>query len=203
MMSRDHESQLELFELKEQPAPRAHRDTLGRLFLQLRYDQLLLSGMAVVIGVTVVFACGVERGKELVRFERAVLGRQQSASSTGPAVDPMTPAASPAAVPAVAPQALSVKKEAPALEKAPKAKGTPSKSASIKSRYAVQVVTYSRPQLAKQEMDRLRAKGEPVFLVMRDGRTIVYVGPFPSRGNASEKLTMLRPHYQDCFVRPL
>ena len=52
-------------------------------------------------------------------------------------------------------------------------------------------------------MDRLRATGEKAFLVMREGRTMVYVGPFPSKMNASEKVVSLRPRYQDCFVRPL
>jgi cell division septation protein DedD len=65
------------------------------------------------------------------------------------------------------------------------------------------VATHTRPQQAKSEMDRLRASGHRAFLVMRDGRTIVYVGPFPSKGNATEQLTTLRSRYQDCFIRTL
>ena len=67
----------------------------------------------------------------------------------------------------------------------------------------MQVVTFSRPHLAKQEMERLHARGERAFLVMRDGRTVVYVGPFPSKTNASQKVASLRTLYQDCFVRTL
>jgi len=57
--------------------------------------------------------------------------------------------------------------------------------------------------LAKQDLERLKARGEPVFLVMRDGRTSVYVGPFPSKQNASKKLAMLKAQYQGCFVKHL
>jgi cell division septation protein DedD len=52
-------------------------------------------------------------------------------------------------------------------------------------------------------MDRLKARGEPAFLVMREGRTSVYVGPFGSRDNASQKIAGLRTEYQDCFVKTL
>jgi cell division septation protein DedD len=72
-----------------------------------------------------------------------------------------------------------------------------------KSRYAVQVVTYSRPQSAKQELERLKARGERAFLVIREGRTIVYVGPFLSKVNASDKVAVLKAHYHDCFVKTL
>lgn len=71
------------------------------------------------------------------------------------------------------------------------------------SRYAVQLASYSQPQLAKRALAQLQAKGERAFLIMREGRTIVYVGPFPSKGHASEKVADLKVHYQDCFVRSL
>ena len=206
------ENQLELFDLQRQPLPRPQRETLGRFLLQLRYDQLILSGMAGLIGLTVVFACGVERGKQLVRFERAMLVRQErpqpppqrsTTSAVTPSSDdtppePLAPAMTkpkPSSAPAVTPRMKQATKLA--------SESTPSPSKVRASRYAVQVVTYSRPHLAKQELDRLRARGEPAFLVIRDGRTVVYVGPFPSRGNASEKVAMLKAKYQDCFVRSL
>lgn len=164
-----------MFDLASSPVPRPQRETLGRFFLQLRHDQLVLVGIVGLIGVTVVFACGVERGKQLVRAE---FFAQQAASTREPA-----------SAPAVSPPA-------------PKAT-QPKKPLGGRSRYAVQVVTYSRPQLAKLELDRLKARGEAAFLVIRDGRTRVYVGPFPSRSNADKKLAQLKTRYQDCFVRSL
>lgn len=178
------------------------------MLFHLRHDQLLLAGMAGVIGVTVVFACGVERGKQLVRSERAMLARQQPARPDRPLersggaltispAGPPEPAAErpreqPAPAPATSPKIKAVTKLA-------SADGAEAGAA----RYAVQVVTYSRLQSARQELERLRARGERAFLVMREGRTRVYVGPFPSKANAAEKLTTLKADYRDCFVRSL
>ena len=196
-MGPEQGKQLELFELTRQSAPRPHhRDTLGRVLLQLRHDQLVLAAMAGVIGLTIIFASGVERGKQLARTERAILARQQTASQAQPSAPAPTTAPVVIAVPAT--KAATTESPVPAHKK------EPAKGKAGKSRYAVQVVTFSRPQPAKQEMDRLRAKGERAFLVIRDGgRTIVYVGPFPSKDHAVEKVSTLKMKYHDCFVKTL
>lgn len=214
-MAAEHgENQLELFELRPQAPPRPHRELVGRIFLQLRHDQLVLVGMAGVIGVTVIFACGVERGKQLVRSERVLLARQQPAAAT-----PRQPARSGSSSTDMAPAAEAAAeapkgKPSPAPATTPKLKpptrlastgeaASPTAAPSGGSRYAIQVVTYSRPQLARQEMERLKAKGERAFLVILNGHTRVYVGPFPSKTHASEKLSALKAAYRDCFVRAL
>lgn len=188
----NHEDQLELFDLASAPVPRPPREMLGRMLLHLRHDQLVLSGIIGLIGLTVVFACGVERGKQLVRAELFAQGSPVVATGTasGSARPAMkTGERAPESVPAVSPPAPKTTQ--------------PKKPLGGRSRYAVQVVTYSRPQLAKLELDRLKASGEAAFLVIRDGRTRVYVGPFPSRSNADKKLAQLKTRYQDCFVRAL
>lgn len=190
------ENQLELFDLAQPCGPPRRRETLGRVFLQLRHDQLVIVAMFGLLGLTVIFAVGVERGKELARAERPVLERQRSAAA--PSTMPQAPEPPARIAPSSRPAADE--KSAPAA--APKAK-QPSKPPARRSRYAVQVVTYSRSQLAKLELQRLQARGESAFLVMREGRTSVYVGPFLSKANASQKLAMLKPRYQDCFVKGL
>ena len=216
-MAPEQGNQLELFELTRQSAPRPHRETLGRFLLQFRYDQLLLAVMAGIVGLTVVFATGVERGKQLARAERAMLARQQPVPPDRPTPTPAVstvgrrgrslPQAS-AGVPApvVSPPVLAAP-AGPATTTAspsPAQKKEPVKAKAGKSRYAVQVVTFSRPQLAKQAMDRLRAKGERAFLVIRDGgRTVVYIGPFPSKDHAVEKVSALKTQFHDCFVKTL
>lgn len=205
MVPENREKQLELFQGASPAVRRPAREAWGPVWLPLRYDQVVLIGIGGLLGLTVVFAVGVERGKELVRGEHAMLARQQT---TPPAV--LTTAKPPATTVAAKPETrtASTKVETKATPPpatpvmAPKPK-TRTKLASGSSRYAVQVVTYSQLRLAKQEMDRLRARGEQAFLVMRDGRTIVYVGPFPSRNHASEKVITLKPRYGDCFVRTL
>lgn len=202
MTSATGEGQLEFFDLKNASSPRLPREHAGRMRLQLRYDQLVLCSIASLIGVAIVFASGVERGKQLVRSERSILARRQS---------PSTPAASASPVEAASRQTSAVKSSAKTEEPENEApsipttapKKSPSKLVSGKSRYAIQLVTFSRPRLAKQEMDRLKTRGERVFLVMREGRTTVYAGPFPSKVNAKERLVMLRTQYQDCFMKIL
>ena len=216
------EGQLELFDLTSRPAqPPHHREAVGRLLLQLRYDQLVVAGICGLLGVTVIFASGVERGKRLVRSERMLLARQQPAAAQTPAPSSSRPSAEDAAIPAAPSATMGTpleRKGAPAPAATQKIKG-PSKlaadsmgssgqqkkteKAAGRSRYAIQVVTFSRPHLAKRELDRLQAVGERAFLVMREGRTVVYVGPFPSKMNASAKLTQLRSRYEDCFVKTL
>ncbi len=198
--------QLELFDVSHTAATPPHRESLGRVFVSLRHDQVVVGSIVSLLSLAVIFGCGVERGKRLVRSERLLLARQAQPAirvaieGTATTIEPALP------TPAKAePKAKASEKTAPGPvpKKAPSklASGTP--AASARSRYAVQVVTYTQPQTAKREMERLHARGERAFLVMRNGRTIVYVGPFPSRGNASEKVTALKSRYQDCFVRTL
>lgn len=216
----NHEGQLELFDVAQQPAPRPHRETWGRMWLQLRYDQLVLTGIGGLLGIAVIFAFGVERGKQLARTERPLLARVESSpavkrdakpaeqaerpSTSEPVVAPAAakPATKPSSItPSVAPKKKEPARVASKNSKKPAASKKP--VASGKSRYAIQVVTFAKAQLAKQELDRLLAKGEPAFLVMREGRTMVYIGPFSSKGNASERLSQLKSRYQDCFVKTL
>ena len=219
MAFESQENQLELFDLRNSSAPRVHRETLGRILVHVRHDQLVLVSMAVVLGITVVFACGVERGKVLVRSERSMLVRQPPVPSLKERVlAPAEPVQAAPRIPsgtaelpaAESPSAPAVKKAVIKPSQAPGQKlKTPVKlagasTASVgKSRYAIQVVTCTQAKAAKQEMDRLHAKGEKAFLVMREGRTVVYVGPFPSKSNAVEKVTMLKSRYQDCFIKTL
>ena len=215
----EHDQQLELFDLADQHRGRPYREGLGRLSLHVRYDQAVLAGIAGLMGVAVIFACGVERGKQLVRYEQVLLAAQQQALLRSPSANTTDPqAAQPqkAKPPAAsASQAEMERQRAPSPSVTPKAKPATKLASAVekragaapaavgKSRYAIQLATYSRAPLAKQQMDRLKAQGEPAFLMIREGRTAVYVGPFPSKTRASKKLTMLKSRYQDCFIRTL
>jgi len=65
------------------------------------------------------------------------------------------------------------------------------------------VVSYNRPKLAQQELQRLKERGEPAFLMTTQGRTVLFIGPFPTKEKASARLSSLKRHYQDCFIRSL
>ncbi|MBI4003653.1 MAG: SPOR domain-containing protein [Candidatus Omnitrophica bacterium] len=193
------DGQLELFDLSGHPTIKPRQRSLGRLVLQIRQDQLVVAGIASLVGFTMVFALGVERGKQLVRSERVLLAREQTLPvgappaanpeiSAGQAAKPAAKTAKPATSAPTAPVKLNVPKKL---------------AASQGSRYAIQVVSYRQPQLAKRELDRLQAKGERAFLVTRKGFTVLCVGPFPSKDNAKEKLMQLKDRYQGCFLKTL
>ena len=202
------ERQLELFDVTHQSTFKPRPELRSRWLLSLRYDQLVLVSMGALISVTIVFACGVERGKQLTRAERVLLAREQPAASRPQTTSTVessersqdTPAASPTKAEPKSPAAPA---QTPKAIKKPSRLAGRSKAQDGRSRYAIQVVAYTRPQLAKQELERLHARGKPAFLVMREGRTIVYVGPFPSKGHASETLSGLKTTYQDCFIKTL
>ena len=149
--------------------------------LALRHDHAVLLLMLGLIGGSIVFACGVERGKQLARAERMLL------EPPATRVADVKPAPSP------------VPKTAPAPNTMP---GTPAKMP-VRSRYAVRVVTFRQPNLAQLELQRLQQRGESAFLVKQPDRVALCVGPFPSREHAMEKLTTLRRQYRDCFIQSL
>ena len=182
-------AQLELFDLPAQ-APRRRGSWVPRT-LTLRHDHAVLLLILGLIGGSVVFVCGVERGKQLARFERMLL---EPASGRVADVKPAEPAADAKAI-----NAPATTKTAPAPKAAP---GAPAKMP-VKSRYAVRVVTYSQPGLAQLELKQLQRRGETAFLMKQSDRTALYVGPFPSREHAAEKLAVLRRQYRDCFIQSL
>src|SRR3990167_405883 len=100
----DRERQLELFDLARRAGGPPHRVPLGRLILHLRHDQAVLAGIAGLIGVTVIFACGVERGKQLARYERALLAREPAGAPARTSAPEPPAARQPARDATVAPQ---------------------------------------------------------------------------------------------------
>ena len=181
------------------PLPRRRTLALGLRSISLRQDHLVLGLILSLITGSIVFSFGVERGKQLARLERPLLDRAPSAGieSSATAEKPDAPAA-PLTVPtqAVAPP---VRRDTPSP-----ARMVPARSpVKAKSRFAVRVVTYSQPKLAQLELQRLQQRGEQAFIVKQTSSVALYVGPFPTKQNASAKLGSLRKRYQDCFIQSL
>ena len=191
--------QLYLFEVPAAPPARTETIRLGAM--HLRTDQAMLLLIFGLIGLSVVFAVGVERGRKVAQAEQSLLAPRGLPSQEEPRVDKpgqikassSEEAAKPSMPRQTAPSPTPVKRTA-----------TPVKLAeSAVSRYAIQVVSYRQPLLAQQELQRLQQRGERAFLITREGRTMLLVGPFPSKQRAATKLASLRQQYRDCFVRSL
>ncbi len=210
----DHESQLELFQVPPGREARPAWAVAGNV--QIRQDHLVLWGIITLIGLSVVFAAGVERGKGMARAQQPLLGSEPNATAS---VEPAPVAASApssrvnarkeeaAATPAPAPNAAptaprAIPRKAPkSLASGPAA--SPAAPKTAPSRFVVQVVSYQQPSLAKRELSRLKGRGEPAFLLEGENATALLVGPFPTKQKAKAKLSNLQTQYQGCFVRSL
>ncbi len=182
------ESQLQLFETTVTGTIR--RPVMPPARLELRQDHVILLGILGLIGVSIIFAWGVERGKQLARGERLLISPSNLASEE-----------SPRSVPSSRP--VTTERQAPPAGKPVNAPRAPKRLASNNSRFAVQVVSYSKPALAAQELKRLQARGESAFLIKKQDKTVLYVGPFDSRQRAKDRVASLKQRYRDCFVRNL
>jgi len=195
-------AQLELFGTTlPQAAIRRRNPVLGNL--RLRDDHVILLTIAGLLAVTVVFAMGVERGKQVARAERPLLAPATPATQMTPeksttqadkTVESERSLQPPASVPA-SPTSPPTPRSIPRKAEKTTVAATPG--------FAIQVVSYRKPDLARREMQRLQQRGEPAFLVMKQGFTVLCVGPFPSRENARTKLSHLKKQYGDCFIRSL
>lgn len=199
--------QLELFDLSQSSAATPRRYGWGGVVIRLRQDQLIVLGISALIGVTVVFAAGVERGKQLARTERLLRSPTLVKTESSLPAASASSSSSKSAEPPSASKTREAASEPPVVEpkRSPSTTpgATPPRKLAQRLRYAIQVATYSRPHLAKQELSKLQARGESAFLVIRNGKTSVYIGPFPSKANAAGRLTSLKTRYRDCFVRVL
>lgn len=202
-------TQLRLFDVPEQSAGPRRIGQLGAL--SVRQDHAVLGLITLLIGVSVVFALGVERGKQLTRSEQRRIETTPTVSSGS---KPAAPAVSISEVTDVA------------VASAPKASPTPTQTASKKStktdkpeasikkptataaaaskrKFAIQVVSYNTSMLAQRELEQLQQRGEQAFLIKKQNKVVLFVGPFSSKERAREQLSRLKQRYQDCFLQHL
>lgn len=192
----EEESQLELFDAPGSGTIRRGMAPMGAV--QLRWDHAVLAGIAGLIVVTVVFACGVERGKLFARAERPLLTAPagQQAVSSSEASRASSPSAS-----SREPANATKEKTAPPAQQ--QKASPPKRLASSGSTFAIQIVSYRTPELASRELKRLHATGEQAFLMKQQDKAVLFIGPFPSRTGANAKLASLKQRYRDCFIRSL
>ena len=189
-MADETTTQLELFQIAEQPPARRQIGRLGQV--QFRYDHAVLLVIGLLIASSVVFALGVERGKKLVPVQET------------PAMPPVpaTVALSEREVraPSVAVTAAATAK--PTTPNATKPANVPSSSAGA-GQFAVQVVSYSLDDNAQRELQRLKEQGQTAFLVKRQQKTLLFVGLFATKDRAKEALESLKTRYPGCFIQKL
>jgi cell division septation protein DedD len=67
--------------------------------------------------------------------------------------------------------------------------------------YTIQVASYSKEEEAKREVERLKQNGLKAFMLQKGKYSIVCVGDFKNKTEASVLQKTLRKNYPDCLIR--
>ncbi|HCI44381.1 MAG TPA: hypothetical protein DE315_02450 [Candidatus Omnitrophica bacterium] len=207
-MATEH-TQFELFPfLAERPHSRAARPRYLLKDLTLSVENTIVLCIIFVMAVVLFFSFGVERGKQIVKGALAeppvtvtvLPAPEDSSDKTGersitPAGNTKTRKSVSSLKPAGAqPQEKPHKQipvSAPSLEK--KGKGT----------FTIQVASFKEKEKAQMEAKRLRSKGYEIFVLPKGKHSIVCVGKFAIKDEATEFSNKLKNKYNDCLVRRL
>lgn len=149
--------------------------------LRLGYEHLVMIAVAVVMGLVASFALGLDRGQRIAQRIPVVpapveVPRRVLASAASRAATPQ---------PAVAPPVAS-------------------SAAQPRSRYTIQIASYRKAGDASAEVMRLKRQGHTaVSTAHRGAFTVVLVGPYASKQEATNQLPTWRKRYKDCFIKEL
>ncbi|OGX29868.1 MAG: hypothetical protein A2705_02485 [Omnitrophica WOR_2 bacterium RIFCSPHIGHO2_01_FULL_52_10] len=207
-MATEH-TQFELFPfLTGRPHSRVTRPRYLLKDLTLSVENTIVLCIIFVMAVVLFFSFGVERGKQIVKGALAeppvtvtVLPAPEDSSdkirerSLAPAGNTKAQKSAASLQPAGAQQQEKQHKQipasAPSLEK--KEKGT----------FTIQVASFKEKEKAQMEAKRLRSKGYEIFVLPKGKHSIVCVGKFAIKDEATEFSNKLKNKYNDCLVRRL
>lgn len=202
-MTAEH-TQFELFPfLTGRPHSRVARPRYLLKDLTLSVENTIVLCIIFVMAVVLFFSFGVERGKQIVKGALAeppvtvtVLPAPED-SSDKIRERSITPAGNTKAQKSASSlqqqerQQKQMPVSVPALEK--KEKGT----------FTIQVASFKEKEKAQMEAKRLKAKGYEIFVFPKGKYSIVCVGKFAIKDEATEFSNKLKNKYNDCLVRRL
>jgi cell division septation protein DedD len=171
--------------------------------VSLSLENLVILTIVAIMLVIFSFSLGIERGKRVALASPATAGDGVTAGATAAAVPASTgkmdrASEKPEAKDKVVVKAAPVVNAAPVLVKASEAK------ASTSGAYTLQVASYKAEKFAQREADKLKQKGfNDVFVLAKGAYTIVCVGNFQKKEDASSIKRQLKSRYQDFVVRRL
>ena len=172
--------QEELFKEFAQETPQRKKNpfaigvSLAQRSFALSFEKLLFISMIAIISLVLVFAIGVERGKQL--------------KIPIPEVRLVTPLVIP---PEPEPQRTETISSKPPVAAMPKETKP----------YTLQIVTYRDKKSAEKTVSELRSKGYDSFVASKGNFLAICIGKYPSLEDASKIAKSFRKQYPDCFVR--
>lgn len=196
-MSMEH-TQIELFPfLTGRAHSRVARPRYLLKDLTLSVENTIVLCIIFVMAVVLFFSFGVERGKQIVKGALA----EPPATVTVVSAPEETPAKvaerSHLAPVGVVPQP-NQQKQTPAATNA-----APSLEKREKGTFTIQVASFKEKGKAQMEAKRLKSKGYEIFVLPKGKHSIVCVGKFAIKDEATEFLNKLKNKYSDCLVRRL
>lgn len=145
----------------------------------LFFEHLVLVSIGVIMIAVVAFSLGVEKGKRIAKKE----GYDISVSVNG-----------------VNEKASS--KEVEHVEAAP-VEVIEKPQVQLPERYTIQVASFVKKEIADKEASLLKAQGFDGFVLEKGKYSILCIGRFASRDNASKEQKLLRKKYSDCLIRKI
>ncbi|MCM8831552.1 MAG: SPOR domain-containing protein [Candidatus Omnitrophica bacterium] len=77
------------------------------------------------------------------------------------------------------------------------------KEISQKNKYVIQVASYQNETIAKNELEKLKQQGYPVFISKKGKFIAIFVGEFSNKDTAKKYQQALQKIYNDCLLRTL
>ena len=206
-MSTEH-TQIELFPfLTGRAHSRVSRPRYLLKDLTLSVENTIVLCIVFVMAVVLFFSFGVERGKQIVK---GALAEPPATITVLPTTEEpsgkvfersLAPAGSMKSQKNIAPvQAAGSQqqKQTPAATNA-----TPSLEKREKGTFTIQVASFKEKGKAQMEANRLKLKGYEIFVLPKGKHSIVCIGKFAIKDEATEFSNKLKNKYNDCLVRRL
>ncbi len=195
-MSTGH-TQIELFPfLAGRTHSRVSRPRYLLKDLTLSVENTIVLCIIFVMAVVLFFSFGVERGKQIVK---GALAEPTVTVTVLPASEvPSGKVAERSLTPVGNTKALPVQaagKESPA--------SAPSPEKIEKGTFTIQVASFKEKGMAQMEAKRLKSKGYEIFVLPKGKHSIVCIGKFAIKDEATEFSNKLKNTYNDCLVRRL
>jgi len=206
------QSQFELFPGTEGASSKREKSDFFPRHLRLSFENMVVTGIAIILGVIVAFSFGVEKGRHIYVKKAKHQGVPATSLPKGaPAVQaqvvlPEQDKISEATAPAMAtePELLDdMELPSPDDETAALSEKIVDKTAPVGKIHTIQLASFKRQDQADALAGKLKKEGQDAFTVKKGNYYIVCAGHFADKQDAKALLGVLKKRYHDCYIRSL
>ena len=198
------QSQFELFPGSPGSSQETGRPRYAFANITLSLENIIISGIVIVLFMIMCFSVGVERGKRIVR-QTTNAGETENKELVGTVgqLNVQTEQGSPVPVSTANDQNIA-KQKIPAEPDLRKIIQNPAQQVILpKNIYTIQVASYKKETHAQKEAMTLKQKGYEIFVVPKGEYSIVCVGKFSEKNDAKVFSNKLKSKYKDFIIRRL